>query len=79
MKKALYCGIDLHSTNAMYVITDRTDKIVLKKRIPNSLPKILSTLEPYRKQLVTVVVESTYNWYWPGAPKTRRRLSHWPA
>jgi transposase len=64
MKKALYCGIDLHSTNGMYVITDRRDKIVLKKRMPNSLPKILSTLEPYRKQLVTVVVESTYNWYW---------------
>ena len=64
MKKALYCGIDLHSTNGMYVVTDGTDKIVLKKRIPNDLPKILSTLEPYRKQLVTVVVESTYNWYW---------------
>ncbi len=64
MKKALYCGIDLHSTNGMYVVTDGTDKVVLKRRIPNDLPKILATLEPYRKQLVTVVVESTYNWYW---------------
>ncbi len=64
MKKTLYCGIDLHSTNAMYVVIDGTDKIVFKKRIPNDLSKILSMLEPYRTQLVTVVVESTYNWYW---------------
>lgn len=64
MKKTLYCGIDLHSTNAMYVVIDGTDKIVFKKRIPNDLSKILSMLEPYRAQLVTVVVESTYNWYW---------------
>ena len=64
MKKTLYCGIDLHSTNAMYVVIDGTDKIVFKKRLSNDLPKILSMLEPYRTQLVTVVVESTYNWYW---------------
>jgi len=48
----------------MYVVIDGTDKIVFKKRIPNDLSKILSMLEPYRTQLVTVVVESTYNWYW---------------
>ena len=64
MKKTLYCGIDLHSTNAMYVVIDGTDKVVFKKRIPNDLSKILSMLEPYRTQLVIVVVESTYNWYW---------------
>ena len=64
MTKELYCGVDLHSTNGMYVIADGTDNVAFKKRLPNDLPKILSTLEPYRKQLVTVVVESTYNWYW---------------
>ena len=64
MKSSLYCGIDLHSSNAVYVITDLSDKVVLKKRLPNDLSVILVTLEPFRKQLVTVVVESTYNWYW---------------
>lgn len=64
MKKALYCGIDLHSSNSVYVITDSVDKPVLKKRLPNNLTMILATLKPFRKQLVTVVVESTYNWYW---------------
>ncbi len=48
----------------MYVVIDGTDKIVFKKRLPNDLSKILSMLELYRTQLVTVVVESTYNWYW---------------
>jgi transposase len=64
MKKLLYCGIDLHSSNAVYVITDSSDKVFLKKRLPNNLSTILATLEPFRKQLVIVVVESTYNWYW---------------
>jgi transposase len=64
MKKSLYCGIDLHSSNAVYVITDSSDKVLLKKRLPNDLSTILSTLDPFCKQLITVVVESTYNWYW---------------
>jgi transposase len=63
-KKTLYCGIDLHSNNAMYVVTDQTDKVVFKKRMPNELPVILSALKPFKSNLVTVAVESTYNWYW---------------
>lgn len=63
-KERLYCGIDLHSNNAMYVVTDQTDKVVFKKRIPNQLPVIVSALKPFKSKLVTVAVESTYNWYW---------------
>ena len=63
-KKTLYCGIDLHSNNAMYVVIDQTDKVVFKKRIPNQLPAIVSALKPFKSKLVTVAVESTYNWYW---------------
>ena len=64
MKKSLYCGIDLHSSNAVYVITDSSDKVLLKRRLPNDLSTILATLDPFRRQLATVAVESTYNWYW---------------
>ena len=64
MKKSLYCGIDLHSSNAVYVVTDSMDKVLLMKRLPNNLSTILTTLEPFRRRLATVVVESTYNWYW---------------
>jgi transposase len=64
MKKTLYCGIDLHSNNAMYFIQDEKEKVRFKKRLPNRLDIILESLEPFRTQLKTVAVESTYNWYW---------------
>ena len=35
MRKTLYCGVDLHSNNAMYVITDEKDKQLLRQRLPN--------------------------------------------
>jgi transposase len=63
-KKTLYCGIDLHSNNGMYVVTDQTDKVVFKKRLPNKLSIILPALKPFKTQLSAVAVESTYNWYW---------------
>jgi transposase len=64
MRKTLFCGVDLHCNNAMYVVTDLQDKPLFKKRLPNQLPVILDSLEPFRKQLKVVAVESTYNWYW---------------
>jgi transposase len=64
MRKNLYCGVDLHSNNAMYVITDEQDKQLLHKRVPNELPVVLKMLTPYRARLKVVAVESTYNWYW---------------
>jgi transposase len=64
MNKSLFCGVDLHSNNGMYVITDDRDKLLLKKRLPNELPVVLKTLKPFRSRLKVVAVESTYNWYW---------------
>lgn len=59
-----YCGIDLHSNNSVVVVTDETDKVLLSRRCPNELAKILELLAPHRIELAGVVVESTYNWYW---------------
>jgi transposase len=64
MRKTLYCGVDLHSNNAVYVITDEKDKQLLRQRLPNELPVVLQTLAPFRPRLKVVAVESTYNWYW---------------
>jgi transposase len=64
MTATLYCGIDLHSSNGVYFVTDEQDKPLFKKRLPNSLPVILDALEAFRKDLKLVAVESTYNWYW---------------
>lgn len=59
-----FCGIDLHSNNSVVVVTDETDKVLLSRRCPNDLTKILALLAPHRDELSGVVVESTYNWYW---------------
>lgn len=59
-----FCGIDLHSNNSVVVVTDETDRVLVSRRCPNELAQILPLLEPYRGELLGVVVESTYNWYW---------------
>jgi transposase len=45
-------------------VSDSADRLVYQKRLPNDLTFILTALEPHRDELVGVVVESTYNWYW---------------
>lgn len=59
-----FSGIDLHSNNSVVVISDETDRIVYGKRLPNDLTQIRAALAPYREELVGVVIEATFNWYW---------------
>lgn len=61
---ALYCGIDLHSTNCWVTVLEGVDKVILDQRIENDLSEILKLLEPFGDELRDVAVESTYNWYW---------------
>jgi transposase len=60
----LYGGIDLHSNNSVVVVLDEQDRVMVEKRLSNNLAQIEALLAPYRQQLVGLVVESTYNWYW---------------
>lgn len=59
-----YSGIDLHSNTSVVTVTDDEDRVVAEKRLPNELATILAFLSPWREELIGVVVESTYNWYW---------------
>jgi transposase len=59
-----YSAIDLHSNNSVVVVTDQTDRVLVEKRVPNELARVIELLAPHRDELVAVVVESTYNWYW---------------
>jgi transposase len=59
-----YAGIDLHSSNNYLGIIDENDQRLYGKRLPNQLETVVSALEPYKDSLQSVVVESTYNWYW---------------
>ena len=59
-----FSGIDLHSNNSVVVVSDDQDRMVYQRRHPNDLGQILTALAPHREELVGVVVESTFNWYW---------------
>jgi len=59
-----YAGIDLHSSNNYIGIIDQKDHRLFGKRLPNDLVRIEQVLDPFKKELKAVVVESTYNWYW---------------
>lgn len=60
----LYCGIDLHSNNSYVVVLDEQDRVVYRRRLGNDLQVILQALAPFAEQLVGIVVEATFNWYW---------------
>lgn len=60
----LYCGIDLHSNNAVISIIDEQDRVIKEKRLDNNMEAISSYLSPYQSDLHGIVIESTYNWYW---------------
>lgn len=59
-----YSGIDLHSNNSVVVVSDEADRVVVRRRLANDAAAILALLAAHRDDLVGVVVESTYNWYW---------------
>lgn len=61
---ALFCGLDLHVNNTYAVVSNDSDDVQLDKRLPNDLELILKALEPFREEMATVAVESTFNWYW---------------
>ena len=59
-----FVGIDLHSDNNYLGVIDKKDRRIFGKKLPNDLGVILEELEPFKKEIQGIVVESTYNWYW---------------
>jgi len=62
--RQLYAGCDLHSNSNLVGVIDGQGRRVFKRRLSNDLGWIRETLGPFKEELVGVVVESTYNWYW---------------
>jgi len=60
----LYAAFDLHANNNFFALVDQDGSRVFKKKLYNDRGLILEVLGPYREQIVSIVVESTYNWYW---------------
>src|SRR5882757_45622 len=59
-----YAGIDLHSNNCVVSVIDETDRVLAEHRVGNEMERVIAVLQPHRSELVGVVVESTFNWYW---------------
>ena len=62
--RQLYAGIDLHSNNNHLAVLDQKDTRVFHKRLPNKKDVILAELEPFRENMISITIESTFNWYW---------------
>jgi transposase len=60
----VYVGVDLHSNNNYAGIVNEANGVLFKKKLPNDLGTVLSVLEPFRKDVSGIAVESTFNWYW---------------
>jgi transposase len=60
----LYAGIDLHSNNNHLGILNQDSKRIFHKKLPNHKDVILAEVEPFKEQLVSITIESTFNWYW---------------
>jgi transposase len=64
MTEEIFAGIDLHGNNVMIGIVDESGHRLKHQKLACDLNQIVSFLEPWRAQLKSVAVESTYNWYW---------------
>ncbi len=60
----LYTAFDLHSNNSYVGIIDENGKRVYKRKLANDPDVIIEALKPFKDNIVGIVVESTYNWYW---------------
>jgi len=60
----LYAASDLHANNNFLAIIDEDGKRITKKKLPNNPELILNFLKPYKNDIESIVVESTFNWYW---------------
>ena len=60
----LYAAFDLHANNNFHAVMDQDGRRVFQKKLPNDLEVILNVLKPRQSEMVGIVVESTYNWYW---------------
>jgi transposase len=60
----LYSAIDLHSNNLFVAIVDAQGRRIKQARLFCQLYEIEKFLHPYRSRIVSIAVESTFNWYW---------------
>jgi transposase len=63
-KDKLFAGIDLHGNNLVTGIMNERGKRIAHRKLDCSLDQVVAFLEPFKPQLQSLAVESTFNWYW---------------
>ena len=63
-KDKLIAGIDLHSNNVMIAMINQEGKRIAHRKLDCNLDKVVDFLRPFKPQLQSMAVESTFNWYW---------------
>jgi len=64
MTEPLMAGIDLHSNNLVIGIVDQSGQRLKHQKLDCDLQQVEQFLAPFKPQLKSIAVESTYNWYW---------------
>lgn len=64
MTKQLMAGIDLHGNNLVIGLIDEDGQRLKCQKLACELKLVDAFLAPYKAQLKSMAVESTYNWYW---------------
>jgi len=63
-KGKLIAGLDLHGNNVMIGVIDQSGKRLTHRKLDCDLKQVTGFLEPFKAQLQSMAVESTFNWYW---------------
>lgn len=60
----MIAGIDLHSNNVMIGLMNQDGQRVAHRKLDCDLEEVTEFLDPFKAQIQSMAVESTYNWYW---------------
>jgi hypothetical protein len=60
----LIAGIDLHSNNLVIGMINQDGKRLEHRTLACDLKAVVDYLQPFKPRLLSLAVESTFNWYW---------------
>jgi len=63
-KDKVIAGIDLHSNNVMIGLINQDGKRLAHRKLDCDLQQVTQFLQPFKAQIQSMAVESTFNWYW---------------
>jgi len=63
-KDKIIAGIDLHGNNLVIGLINQDGNRIKHQKLNCDLQQVIEFLQPYKSQIQSMAVESTFNWYW---------------